>query len=235
MQYRHELKHEINNSDLFAIRQRLRAAASPDPHAKDGKYEIRSLYFDTFSDRALREKIDGVNIREKFRIRFYDGDLSYICLEKKSKRDGLGNKRQARITAEEAAAAAAGILPGPLCERSGEHPADRSEDEFALLTELYVKMQTEGLRAKTIVDYTREPYIFAPGNVRVTFDYHIRTGIRCTDFLNPDCPMIPVRGDPIILEVKWDEYLPLIIRDAVLEPGRHAAAYSKYQACRAYG
>jgi hypothetical protein len=111
MQFRHEWKHEINAVDRLVLLTRLNAVMKRDPHAVDWVYRIRSLYFDTFSDRALREKIDGVNIREKFRIRFYDGDLSYICLEKKSKRDGLGNKRQARITAEEAAQIAAGILP----------------------------------------------------------------------------------------------------------------------------
>ena len=57
--YRHEWKHEISWSDLIAIRQRLRAVAQADPHAVDGKYLIRSLYFDNVNDKALREKIDG--------------------------------------------------------------------------------------------------------------------------------------------------------------------------------
>ncbi|MBQ9387398.1 MAG: VTC domain-containing protein [Lachnospiraceae bacterium] len=74
MDYRHEWKHEINYSDLLCIRQRLRAVTEPDPHAKDGKYLIRSLYFDNIFDKALREKVDGVNMREKFRIRYYNGD-----------------------------------------------------------------------------------------------------------------------------------------------------------------
>ena len=82
IQYRHEWKHEISFSDLLVIRQRLRAVAEPDPHAKDGKYLIRSLYFDNRLDKALREKIDGVNMREKFRIRYYNGDTSLIHLEK---------------------------------------------------------------------------------------------------------------------------------------------------------
>ena len=62
--YRHEWKHEINAADRIAIRQRLRAVARTDPHAVDGKYLIRSLYLDDLKDRALREKIDGVNPRE---------------------------------------------------------------------------------------------------------------------------------------------------------------------------
>ena len=68
--YRHEWKHEINMADLAAIRARLRAVAELDPHAVDGRYLIRSLYFDNARDKALREKIDGVNMREKFRIRY---------------------------------------------------------------------------------------------------------------------------------------------------------------------
>ena len=87
----------------------------------------------------------------------------------------------------------------------------------------------------TIVDYTREPFVFAPGNVRVTLDYNIRTGLKCTDFLNPDCVTVPAGDAPIILEVKWDEFLPNIIRDAVQLDGRRSAAFSKYAACRIYG
>ena len=100
--YRHEWKHEINYADLLTIRQRLQAVAEPDPHAKEGRYLIRSLYFDNAKDKALREKIDGVNMREKFRIRFYNKDPSVIHLEKKSKRNGLGTKYSAALTAEEA-------------------------------------------------------------------------------------------------------------------------------------
>ena len=57
--YRHEWKHELNYLDLLTIRQRLRAVMEPDPHAVDGKYLIRSLYFDNPEDKALREKIEG--------------------------------------------------------------------------------------------------------------------------------------------------------------------------------
>ena len=105
----------------------------------------------------------------------------------------------------------------------------------SLVQELYSKMRGQGLAPKTIVDYTREPYIYVPGNVRATMDYNIRTGLRCTDFLNPDCVTVPAGDAPIILEVKWDAYLPEIIRDAVTIDGRRAAAFSKYAVCRIYG
>lgn len=223
MDYRHEWKHEINQADMLALRQRLRAVTSPDPHAVGGKYQIRSLYFDNMEDRALQEKLDGVSRREKFRIRYYDGDTSVIHLEKKSKIGGLGNKQMAVLTKEQAQAIADGSL---------DWMADSPEE---LIRELYAKMRMQGLRPKVIVDYTREPFVFAPGNVRVTLDYHIRTGSRCADFLRPDCITIPAGDAPIILEVKWDHFLPDIIRDAVRIPGRRAAAFSKYAQCRIYG
>ena len=221
--YRHEWKHELNYLDLLSIRQRLRAIMEPDPHAIDGKYLIRSLYFDNAADKALREKLDGVNAREKFRIRFYNGDSSLIHLEKKSKLNGLGTKYSAPLTAEQAQKIVDGDINWML---SSPHP---------LIRELFCKMRDQGLRPKTIVDYTREPFIYRPGNVRVTFDYDIRTGLNCTDFLNPDCLTIPAGDAPIILEVKWDEYLPSIIRDAVQTPGRRVTAFSKYAQCRIYG
>ncbi len=222
-QYRHEWKHEITLSDRLVLRQRLRAAARPDGHARDGRYFIRSLYFDNLADKALREKLDGVDRREKFRIRYYDYDTSLIRLEKKSKRNGLGRKVSAPLTAEEAGALAEG--------RWDWMPASGRD----LVLELYSKMKSQGLRPRTIVDYTREAFVYAPGNVRVTLDYDIRTGLRCTDFLNPDCVTVPAGDAPAILEVKWDAYLPAVIQDAVQLPGRRAGAFSKYAACRVYG
>lgn len=221
--YRHEWKHEINMADLYAIRARLRVVARGDPHAKDGKYFIRSLYFDNLSDKALREKIDGVDRREKFRIRYYNNDLSLIKLEKKSKVNGLETKYSAPLTTAEAQRLAGGDF-----EFLRESPQP-------LLQEFYCKIRNQGLRPRTIVDYTREPFIYEPGNVRVTFDYDIRTGLSCTDFLNPNCVTIPA-GDPIvIMEVKWDEFLPSIIKSAVQMPGRRVTAFSKYAQCRIYG
>ncbi len=223
MDFRHEWKHEIGYGDLLAFRSRLAAVMRRDPHAANGSYEIRSLYFDNLADKALREKIDGVNCREKFRIRYYNGDISLILLEKKSKINGLCGKSQIRLSLEEAQAAAGGNLQ--VLADSGK----------ALLQELYFKMNMQGLRPKTIVDYTREPFIYGPGNVRVTLDHHIRTGMTCTDFLDPGCVTVPAGGAPVILEVKWDEFLPAVIRDIVQAPGTRTSAFSKYAACRVYG
>ena len=222
LQFRHEVKHEISNPDLRILRQRLNAVMSPDSHANDGRYEVRSLYFDNPDDKALREKLGGVSIREKYRIRFYNNDPSVIYLERKFKHGGLGHKDSALLTIEQAQKIADGEI-GWMAESTD-----------GVLLGFYARHRSEGLAAKVIVDYTREPFVFGPGNVRVTLDYNIRTALRSTDFLNPRCTTIPVPGSPCILEVKWDNYLPDVIRGAVQLGDRHSTAYSKYAASRMY-
>ena len=220
MKYRHEYKHQINLSDIYGLKARLRAIAKHDPHAgEDGTYFIKSLYFDNYMDKALREKLDGVNRREKFRIRYYGTDTSFIRLEKKSKISGLCNKVSCRITEEE-------------CRKIIDGDIEFMKDSDApLMRELYAKMRYQILRPKCIVAYTRECFIYPPGNVRVTLDTHICGSKTVKEFLNPDLPFLQTYHDAV-LEVKWDEYLPEIIRDAVQVKSRRSAAFSKYAAIR---
>lgn len=222
MNFRNEWKHEITPFDKIVLTGRLSAVMKRDRHATDGLYHIRSLYFDDVHDTALYEKIDGVNLRDKYRLRYYNGDTSYIVLERKSKINGLCSKKSVRISTHDAA-----LL-------SGNRIISVEELESPEVQKLYAEMQCKGLRPKTIVDYTRIPFTYGPGNVRVTIDYDIRCGVLTTDFLNPDCLTVPVPDNPIILEVKWDAFLPEVIRDAVMLPNRHAAAFSKYAVCRSY-
>ncbi len=221
MNFRHEFKHEIGYCDLLALRSRLSAVMQQDPHAINGRYTIRSLYFDNLDDKALLEKVNGVDKREKFRLRCYNGDTSLIFLEKKVKNNGLCAKEQTVVTWQQAQA----IVNGEDFDDGGDK----------LLAGFRVKTETLGLRPKTIVDYTREPFVFPVGNVRVTIDYNIRTGMNCTDFFNADCVTVPAGDAPIILEVKWDEVLPSVIRDIVQIPSTHTSAFSKYAASRVYG
>ena len=220
MKFRHEYKHQINLADIYGLRTRLSAVAKHDSHAgEDGTYFIKSLYFDNYMDKALREKIDGVNKREKFRIRYYGTDTSFIRLEKKSKINGLCNKISCKITAEE-------------CQKIIDGDIEFMKDsEYTLMRELYSKMKYQLLRPKCIVAYTRECFVYPPGNVRVTLDMNICGSNNVKEFLNPDLPFLQTYHEAI-LEVKWDEYLPQIIRDLVQVKSRRSAAFSKYAATR---
>ena len=222
MALRHEWKHRIDTAGLLALWARLGAVLQRDPHALGGSYQVRSLYFDNLADKALREKLESVNHREKFRLRFYNGDLSLLMLEKKTKTNGLCGKAQTPLSVEEARA----LLEGRHQELGASSP---------LLGELRRKMDSQGLRPKAIVEYTREPFLYGPGNVRVTLDYNIRTALSPAVFLDPGCVTLPAADAPVILEVKWDAFLPDLVRDLVQLPGTRTSAFSKYAACRLYG
>lgn len=222
--YRHELKYEISYVDYLAIRSRLKTIMQRDPHTReDGTYHIRSIYFDNVDDKALREKNDGVGKREKFRIRYYNDDLSFITLEKKMKIDKLCLKNDAPIGEEELRK----ILNGDI-EWMRDNPQE-------LVKELYAKMRFQGLKPRVRVSYLREPYIYNPGNVRITFDSQIRTSLNNQEFIGVSDVSATETPTVMIMEVKYDAFLPRVIQDMIQTNGICQESFSKYGACRQFG
>ena len=217
---RHEHKLYINYSDYMQLRSRLRYIAKFDENAlDDGSYIIRSLYFDNYADKAVVEKLAGASRREKFRIRFYNDDPSFIRLEKKSKANRLCYKKNTPISIEQCE----GILEGNwnLLKESGQ----------ALLLELYTKMYYQNLRPRTIVDYKRETYVYHAGNVRITFDSNIRTSNNPGGLFNKELVTIP-SASAIVLEIKYDGFIPEIIRQLIRIDSRNETEFSKYVVSR---
>lgn len=223
--FRHELKHYINYSDYLAIRNRLRTIMHIDRNANaDNEYRIRSLYFDNVYDKVLMEKVVGIPKRDKFRIRFYNDNHDFIRLEKKSKIRGLCLKDSERITKEECIK----IINGDIefLKNSGKN----------LFADLYSQMKGNLMKPRTVVDYTREAYIYPIGNVRITFDKSIRTGLNSVNLFDNDLPTIEtIDHKYIVLEVKFDEFLPQVIQDIIQVNERRSTSISKYEAARIYG
>lgn len=220
LKFRNEYKHSVSEFDIIGLRQRLRAIARRDKHGgKDGRYLIKSLYFDNCYDKALGEKERGVDKREKFRIRYYNNDPSFIRLEKKSKINGYCLKQTSPITKEQVMS----IIHGDI--------QWMKSSESELINELWAKMNYQLLRPKSIVAYEREAYVYKPGNVRVTIDSNVRGSNNINAFFSCDEPFIKLYNK-IILEVKWDEFLPQIIRDVVQLRNVKTNNFSKYAATR---
>lgn len=219
--FRHEKKHYITPADHAALRQRLGQVMKMDPNAEpDGIYTVRSLYFDDWKDTALREKLDGLPRREKFRIRYYNRELGYVRLEKKSKIRDLCLKESEKISLEQCRALMEGRIDG-LAGQGGP-----------LLAELCAKMRSLQLRARISVCYRRAAYWRPEGNVRVTIDYDIGSGSPW-GFLNPDQPLLKNPG-VTLLEVKYDDYLPEYVAGLVEMNDRSCSAFSKYACARNY-
>ncbi|MDQ0231845.1 polyphosphate polymerase domain-containing protein [Metabacillus malikii] len=221
---RTELKHEISKMDCYLLRNKLKYYMKIDPHAKnDGKYLIRSVYYDNFDNKVLTEKKEGFYQRDKFRVRLYDYNMEFLNLEKKSKRNNLTYKQKCRIKREEYEKMRCGDL------------AWMEDDSRSLIQDLYRQMNLFQIKPITVVDYEREVFIYDEGNVRVTFDSNIRTSFRNNDLLNPDLAMVETNPDIVILEVKYDEFLPDTIKYLLQLGDRRKGTYSKYQISRMFG
>ena len=225
-QYRHELKYIIAEGEHKLLATRIKACLKQDYYASlnGGEYLIRSLYFDDPFDSALWEKASGVGSRDKFRIRIYNYSDDAIKLERKHKEGQYIKKDSVTISRED-------------CEeimRGKFECLKRNESPFAM--QFYGIFVSNHLRPKVLVDYTREPYVFPAEDVRITFDKDIRTALRCTDLFNPNVVTYPVWDlrNCMILEVKFNESLPLYVQELLTLGASERTAASKYVFCRQY-
>jgi len=222
--YRHEIKISINPFDREVLSSRLSNVLRKDEHSgRDGYYKVRSLYFDDLNDSALREKLMGIQYREKFRIRTYDNSTPVLRLEKKVKNGQLGYKESALLTLNECQ---------DLLDGNYHFLKNRTE---MVCKQLYAKMSSGLFKPKTIVEYNREAYVWEPGRIRITIDSSLKTGMSSTDFFNFELPTTNVvDSGTSILEIKYDSYLPSHVSNLIQLDSRQKESISKYVLCRRF-
>ncbi|MCM1111613.1 MAG: polyphosphate polymerase domain-containing protein [Muribaculum sp.] len=221
LKYRNELKYQCSEQQLRMLEVRIRHLCPPDPHAgADGQYTVRSLYFDDYRNSCYYDNESGVDRREKFRIRFYDGKTDRITLECKQKINGKNHKYTCKISKE----LCESILSGQFVLPPGADP---------VLNRFFLRYRAGFYRPKVIVEYERAPFLYRTGNVRITFDRNIAATSRVRDFLKPRLaarPMMPAGMH--LLEVKYDELLPDFIYSELQLDNLQLSAYSKYYMAR---
>lgn len=223
-EYRHEYKYQIDAMQKEVLKLRAQGVLERDAHAgENGEYLIRSLYFDSPEDACFYENENGVDPREKYRIRIYNCDGRRISLECKAKRRGMTKKTACLITREQCEHFMEGVIP----------EADESVSEGQ--RPLFYRMRERNLRPVVIVQYMRTPYVSAAGNVRVTFDDAIASSNAIDGFFREDIPLRSVLpAGSSILEVKWDELLPSHVKGQLELDSLQWTAFSKYYLCRRY-
>lgn len=177
--FRHELKYLISYAQKADLNVRMAPLLGLDKHAKNGGYMIRSLYFDDYWNTAYQEKVDGVLLRRKYRIRIYDYSDRVIKLERKRKSDSWIYKEDAPLTHEQFDR----IL-------AGDYEFLR-DSEYQLCREFYVECMCNVMRPRVIVDYEREPWILDAGTVRITFDMNVRAAVGGFDIFDSTLPVLP--------------------------------------------
>lgn len=224
-QFRHEYKYLCSMHEILSIRNQIETMMQSDSNVDaNGGYTIRSLYFDDYHNTYLYDNINGTDPREKFRIRIYNADTSYIKLELKKKVNGKTQKLSCRLTQE-------------LCDAAmqGENlPIDAIDSP--VYRKFCLQQQTRLLHPKVIVEYDRVPFVYPDGNVRITFDLNIRSSDQIENFSAKEIVSKPVMlSNQHLLEVKFDEYLPDFIYQAVKCSHLQQTTFSKYYICRKHG
>lgn len=219
--YRVEDKFWVSERDLYLLQSRLKTVLHTDANAKDG-YTITSVYFDDLFDSHLQDTIDGNRMREKYRIRIYNGSFDVIKLEVKYKKNNRVRKQSARITYEQ------------MCRlMDGEGIEDEMPSPDNPVTLFNLAIRERGLRPKVIVEYDRTAYVFAPGNVRITLDRNLRASGQMEAFeKGEDLAFDYPREQDRVLEVKYDEFLPGFIAGLLELGNMNQMSYSKYRLCR---
>lgn len=222
-QYRHELKYVISKAQIPLMRTRIEPFMRLDSHATlGGSYTIRSVYFDDYYNSCYYENENGTDPREKFRIRIYNHSSNRVGLECKRKERGKTLKRSCILTKTQA----------EMLINSDEIAID---NQPSLLRKMLLQMNTKLLHPVTIVEYERIPYICQYGNVRVTFDMNISSSVCFDSFFNDRISKRPIMPPGMhLLEVKFDEYLPDYIYNALNLGTLQQTSYSKYYLCRRY-
>ena len=215
--FRFEKKYILNNLQVEQLKHRLSPIMKLDP-ILSGKefYSIRSLYFDDYKDTCLKQVINGISERYKYRIRFYNDNTDYIVLEKKYKINNMTKKTSVQITKE----IVDGILKGNFVI---------SKDNNKLLNEFYLMIRTRGFKPVVIIDYDRIPYVYDAGCVRVTLDYNLSCSYDFDNLFSDEIRRIPlIEEGNTILEVKYNDFIPDYIRFCLQLDGLYRTSYSKY-------
>ncbi len=215
--HRLEKKYFITLSDMHRLSGYFSKVMLQDPHNGPAGYTIRSLYFDTINERDYTEKLDGIELRRKLRLRVYDPGMDFAMFEMKQKEGEYQKKRSLRIKRRDAVEIASGRY----------EPLLRYSDPFA--AECYGLMSMYCYRPKTIVSYRRKAFIARENKIRITFDYDIRATETNFDIFSPELNMYPVfDAFNCILEVKYNGFLLSYIKDLIQAADRSQLSVSKY-------
>ena len=214
---RNELKYYINYIDYKVLHRILENHLTKDEAAIKNKGFIRSLYFDTIFDKAYYEKQMGSLDRKKYRLRIYNLDTQEVKLEIKSKYNQQITKETAIISRKDAIELQHGNYDVLLKYNN------------PVINKFYLDFKKEPHMPKVIIDYTRESFIFPYNDVRITLDKNIMATSNNLNLFSKDHIMKPMLKKGImVLEIKYNKFLPSWIKKLIQVPRFERSAVSKY-------
>ncbi len=216
---RHELKYYINQIDYQSAKSVLSQLMKQDSHQTNSSgYFIRSLYLDDLYDNSVEEKLAGIEKRDKYRLRIYDCKQNWVKLERKRKNGNFVNKTTTIITKREALH----IINGQYKELAKNY---HNPDTYSI----YYDFCQKYFHPVCIVDYYRDVFMLDYNDIRITFDKQLRCNNENYDLFNPHLFTEPLmRPEIIVMEIKFNHFLPAWFKNIIHLESVTASAVSKY-------
>lgn len=221
--FRNELKYECTTDMLHILEHRIQSITTADQHAddRDHSYTVRSLYFDDYRNSCCHDNDLGIDLRQKYRIRIYNGETKVIRLEKKLKYNTKSHKSVVLLSLDQYEMLVSGNV----------NPLLNSNEP--LLREFAVKISCQKFEPKIIVQYERKAFTAFPGNVRITLDTNCAASYQTDRFLQHDLLLYPIQEKGFhVLEIKYDAFLPGYIKQALQMNTLRQTTFSKYYISR---
>ncbi|MBU1949927.1 MAG: polyphosphate polymerase domain-containing protein, partial [Candidatus Eisenbacteria bacterium] len=189
------------------------------------RYVVRSLYFDTPDLDYYWEKIDGIKIRKKVRIRSYDprpkDNLVFVEIKRRENNRILKERCPLRFA----------LLPQAMDgEQGGSVAAALPVANRLTLSRFRYLLSMYELKPTILITYDREAFVGQDNDrLRVTLDMDVRSRM-CgeLDDLFIDDGMKRMEDTRTILECKFDDRMPHWMVKMVRRLGVMAESVSKY-------
>jgi len=221
---RQEKKYLINLEQYYHLSRQFSKLLTEDKHSSGDGYLVRSLYFDQLDDNDFEEKIDGLEVRKKIRLRNYGKNSQSAKLEMKQKQGVLQKKRSLTLSKEQSQRLVKGEYSALL----------ESDSSFA--GECFGLMHMQCYRPKAVVSYRRKGFTADENDIRITFDHDIKGSESNFDIFSNDLVENMI-FDPflVVMEVKFNGFLLSYIKDIISEANVSELAVSKYCLGRTVG
>lgn len=228
-----EYKFLVRNEDLDRLRKKILPFVELDQFVKEeagNEYTVRSIYYDTSNFDYYHEKIDGIKVRKKIRIRSYDqkADNNLVFLEIKNKYDNFIGKNRAPIQ----------------YHNLGNLLKSKSVETFTLTNNGYANSVSDGekflhhilkadLKPTILIVYEREAFFSKfDSSLRITFDKNLRYYDKPNlNNLYMDTDLEPGSPNHFVLEIKFNSGYPKWLQNIVQEFGLIRRSVSKYTIC----
>ena len=214
---RQEKKYLINLEQYYHLSRRFANLLDEDKHSSGDGYMIRSLYFDSLDDRDYEEKIEGIDLRRKIRLRNYGPNSPSAKLEMKQKQSTMQKKRSLTLDRAQSHRLIGGDYSVLL-----EEGSDFGGECFGM-------MHMHCYRPRAVISYTRKVFVAKENEIRITFDHHIKGTESDFDIFSENLVENSI-FDPylVVMEVKFNGFMLSYIKDIISEVNTSEMAISKY-------